>query len=199
MFKVFLKELKIVGQFRNSFLLLKYRNKQENIKCLLLIDQHGLSERCIFDTFLKNVSNYCMINRYNINIKISSKICKIFEKSLERINKQFGFNLYLDNKNKVLFIKYFWALENYCYSTKEILLILLKVTKTKIFSNMKIETLLKTKKLINYLKEISCKSALKLNTKLDKKEIEKHVHCWVNTDNPYECIHGRRIIQTIRL
>lgn len=157
-----------IGQFNGTYLIFQDSNN------LYVIDQHAASERIRYEKILKNKSNFSSVNLL-IPIKLDLSNFD-FEKIKEKINELneigFSFNESLEVISYPSYLK-----------EKEI-----EIAVLDYISNISLDYY------DNWLKQISCKGAIKANHYLTNNEAINLFKDLLKTENYMHCIHGRPTI-----
>lgn len=157
-----------IGQFNGTYLLFQDSNN------LYVIDQHAASERIRYEKILKNKSSFSSINLL-ISIKLDLSnfdFEKVKEKMIELNEMGFSFNENLEVISYPSYLK-----------EKEV-----EIAVLDYISNVSLDYY------DNWLKQISCKGAIKANHYLTNNEAISLFKDLLKTKNYMHCIHGRPTI-----
>lgn len=172
-----LKQVNIIGQFKNTYILV------ENEDNLELIDQHIAQERYIYEKLKnqKEVASQLLIISDVLDIEPND--IDILEEAKEQLAK-FGYQIEKVSENQIIFKKIPQVLSQ--VKPKDILAELLENLKHSQENDLDTteERILIT---------TSCKASVKAGERLTLWQMEEIVKNLRSTKNPYTCPHGRPI------
>ena len=176
------EEIKIIGQYANTYILV------ENEAGLEIIDQHIAEERYIYEKLKKEnvIASQLILISETLEVEPSESV--LIQNS-QNILEKYGYKIEVLSPTKVIFKKIPQILSN--RGLRDIL--------TEILMNLRDSQ----NEGINTLEEkilitTSCKAAVKANTPLTVVQMEEIVRRWRTTSQPHTCPHGRTISHIIR-
>lgn len=182
--KIWLQDLNIIGQFKNTFIL------AEDDKDLYIIDQHVVHERILYEKFVREV---------NENKIIKTPLLAPFP-------------IYLNPQEETILIKNIiilndlgFEIENFGPQTYLIRTVpgTLEIDNPEeFFSDLLEELDINTNNSSAKIRDsvittASCKGAVKANDKLTQEKIKYLLEELAKTENPFTCPHGRPIFKKI--
>lgn len=176
------QEYKIIGQVFETYWLVEFRDS------LYIIDQHAAHERVLYERTLKGMKNREYTSQYlspPIVLSLSMQEIDILETYKDKFTS-IGFEIepFGGDEYAVRAVP-----DNlFSIAKKELLLEMLDSLADGLSSNMEV-SLIDEK-----IASMSCKAAVKGNSKLSVVEIDSLIGELLTQDNPYHCPHGRPTI-----
>ena len=172
---------KIIGQVFDTYWIVEYNDK------MYIIDQHAAHEKVMFESLMKKLENK-EISSQMINppiiLSLSMSESQLLEKYLENF-KNIGFQIepFGGQDYAVRAV----PSDLYTLDSEDVLM--------GIVDNLSNETGKMVPDIINEkIASMSCKAAVKGNSKLSYEEADKLIEQLLQLDNPYNCPHGRPTI-----
>jgi DNA mismatch repair protein MutL len=186
----FFKNLKIIGQIFNSYIICEDTLASE----MILIDQHAAHEKVIYETFKsqlddKSIPSQVLLEPYILNMPETEKTLLIEAKiplfSIGYLIEDFGSNVLLVRETPSIFnmrtaIAFLEELKN-------------MLLKTNYIDSMKSD------EMIYSIAVRACHAAIKANDSLENIEIMTLLANMDNLENPYTCPHGRPTVVRISI
>lgn len=178
--------LKIIGQFNNTYILCEHNNE------LYIIDQHAAHEKILFEKYLKEINDN--------NVIIQGLLAPlILDLSYD------DFSYYKDNED--VFKKIGFVIDEFGVNSiyiREVPIILDEKNVRQLFfdilNNLKDMGSGKIKEVkYNKIATMACKAAVKANDKLSLIEMQSLLDDLKNLNQPFNCPHGRPTIIKITL
>lgn len=171
---------KIIGQVFKTYWLV------EKDETMYMIDQHALHEKYLYEKFINSVKDEKVISQVITPCKIDVLEAEniVIKQNLQLLNnfgfkfEQFGQNSYVVREVPFIFNTPLDA---------EFFLEIVDILKNKSISNIYD---LKLDKIAS----ISCKAAIKGNSKISTEEASTMINFVMNLENPFNCPHGRPTI-----
>ena len=176
------QEYKIIGQVFETYWLVEFRDS------LYIIDQHAAHERVLYERTLKGMKNREYTSQYlspPIVLSLSMQEIDILETYKDKFTS-IGFEIepFGGDEYAVRAVP-----DNlFSIAKKELLLEMLDSLADGLSPNMEV-SLIDEK-----IASMSCKAAVKGNSKLSTLEIDSLIGELLTLDNPYHCPHGRPTI-----
>ena len=172
---------KIIGQVFDTYWIVEYNDK------MYIIDQHAAHEKVMFESLMKKLENK-EISSQMINppiiLSLSMSESQLLEKYLENF-KNIGFQI--ESFGGQDYAVRAVPSDLYTLDSEDVLM--------GIVDNLSIETGKMVPDIINEkIASMSCKAAVKGNSKLSYEEADKLIEQLLQLDNPYNCPHGRPTI-----
>jgi len=172
---------KIIGQVFDTYWIVEYNDK------MYIIDQHAAHEKVMFESLMKKLENK-EISSQMINppiiLSLSMSESQLLEKYLENF-KNIGFQI--ESFGGQDYAVRAVPSDLYTLDSEDILM--------GIVDNLSNETGKMVPDIINEkIASMSCKAAVKGNSKLSYEEADKLIEQLLQLDNPYNCPHGRPTI-----
>ncbi len=175
------KEHRIIGQFFNTYWLVEFKDK------IFMIDQHAAHEKVLFEQTMKSLKEKeftSQIVRPPILLTLNMREEEVLLKHMTLFQK-LGFEI--EHFGGKEYSVYAVPGNLYGISEKELLL--------EIIDDLVTEDGKHTPDiLLEKIASMSCKAAVKGNSKLSYKEIEELIDKLLTLENPYHCPHGRPTI-----
>ena len=172
---------KIIGQVFDTYWIVEYNDK------MYIIDQHAAHEKVMFESLMNKLENK-EISSQMINppiiLSLSMSESQLLEKYLENF-KNIGFQIepFGGQDYAVRAV----PSDLYTLDSEDVLM--------GIVDNLSNETGKMVPDIINEkIASMSCKAAVKGNSKLSYEEADKLIEQLLQLDNPYNCPHGRPTI-----
>jgi DNA mismatch repair protein MutL len=172
----FKKDFQLVGQIYSTYIIVEEKDR------ILIIDQHTLQERYLFEYLKKNKRK---INVQNLLYPIVIQVTP-FEYILLKNNidffKEFGFQIEEFGNNSFIL--------------RSVPYIFTRIKNEQDFREL-LESIypeIERKDEEKLLKKIACKSSIKAGDNLEKEEIYKLLEYFEKLDNSYTCPHGRPLM-----
>lgn len=172
---------KIIGQVFDTYWIIEYNDK------MYIIDQHAAHEKVMFESLMNKLENK-EISSQMINppiiLSLSMSESQLLEKYLENF-KNIGFQIepFGGQDYAVRAV----PSDLYTLDSEDVLM--------GIVDNLSNETGKMVPDIINEkIASMSCKAAVKGNSKLSYEEADKLIEQLLQLDNPYNCPHGRPTI-----
>lgn len=172
-----LNSIKIVGQFKNTYILI------ENEDNLEIVDQHIADERYIYEKLKQKKECASQLLLISDIIDLEPTDVDILMKAKDKLN-QFGYQIETVSATKIIFRKIPQMLSH--VKPQDIVFELLENIKGDLDS-------LEEKIIIT----TACKAAVKAGQKLTVWQMEELIRKLRSTKNPYSCPHGRPISHTL--
>lgn len=172
-----LKKVNIIGQFKNTYILV------ENEDNLEIIDQHIAQERYIYEKLKSEKQTASQLLFVSDVIDLEATDVELLENSKNNLEK-FGYKIEKISDTQVIFKKIPQVLSN--ANLNDVLSELL--TNLRNSTNSELDTI-EEKILIT----TACKASVKAGEKLTPWQMEEIVKNLRTTKNPYTCPHGRPI------
>ncbi len=171
-------ELKVLGQLFNTVIVVEKKDK------VYFIDQHIAHERVLFEKFLHN-----NILNDNISVNLSEPI--LYEFAIDKIE-------FLENSIED-FLSLGFGFERFGRNAIKLTKVpsyIIKKDIGDIFESMvnELDEITDDSLKSKIIASLSCKAAIKANEKLSYYEMETLVNDLFDSENPYTCPHGRKII-----
>lgn len=179
------QEYKIIGQVFETYWLVEFHDQ------LYIIDQHAAHERVLYEKTLREMKTREYTSQYlnpPIILSLSMQEANIVETYKERF-QAIGFEIepFGGNEFAVRAIP-----DNlFGIAKKELLLEMIDDLEDGLSTNIKPELI------DEKIATMSCKAAVKGNSKLSLREVETLIAELLTLDNPYHCPHGRPTIITM--
>lgn len=172
---------KIIGQVFDTYWIVEYNDK------MYIIDQHAAHEKVMFESLMKKLENK-EISSQMINppiiLSLSMSESQLLEKYLENF-KNIGFQI--ESFGGQDYAVRAVPSDLYTLDSEDVLM--------GIVDNLSNETGKMVPDIINEkIASMSCKAAVKGNSKLSYEEADKLIEQLLQLDNPYNCPHGRPTI-----
>ncbi len=175
-----LNNYKYVGQVFNTYIIIECKDK------IYIIDQHAAHEKINYEKFLMQL-NSGIVETQKIMPIILTLTTAEYETVTENMEyfKKAGFHIELFGDKDII--------------VDSVPLVILSIGRKELLMDM-IDNFSKEKTLFGYdsindkIASISCKTAIKGNTKLLDIEVKKLIEELFSLDNPYNCPHGRPTI-----
>lgn len=172
---------KIIGQVFDTYWIVEYNDK------IYIIDQHAAHEKVMFESLMKKLENK-EISSQMINppiiLSLSMSESQLLEKYLENF-KNIGFQI--ESFGGQDYAVRAVPSDLYTLDSEDVLM--------GIVDNLSNETGKMVPDIINEkIASMSCKAAVKGNSKLSYEEADKLIEQLLQLDNPYNCPHGRPTI-----
>lgn len=173
------KTYTVIGQLKNSYLILEYEDM------VYFIDQHALHERMLFETFKKELKEKTEISEIlnsTVIITLSNQQMSYYYDK-KSILEEYGFEIDLFGENSIIVRQVPYLIkDNNQNEISEIIEDVLESDKSDWLDNLIID--------------LSCKSAIKSNTELTDEKIREFVDFMI--DNKItSCPHGRPLFFTL--
>lgn len=184
--ETWLKDLRIIGQFKNTFIL------AEDEKDLYIIDQHVVHERVLYEKFVREANDNKII-RSTLISPIPLHLNPMEESTLIKniiVLNNLGFEIENFGPQTYLLRTLPGTLE--INNPEEFFADLLED-----FEKNSINTPARIRDSV--ITNASCKKAIKANDKLSVEKIEYLLKELNETENPYTCPHGRPIFKKISI
>ena len=172
---------KIIGQVFDTYWIVEYNDK------MYIMDQHAAHEKVMFESLMNKLKNK-EISSQMINppiiLSLSMSESQLLEKYLENF-KNIGFQIepFGGQDYAVRAV----PSDLYTFDSEDVLM--------GIVDNLSNETGKMVPDIINEkIASMSCKAAVKGNSKLSYEEADKLIEQLLQLDNPYNCPHGRPTI-----
>lgn len=172
----FEKEFQIVGQIYNTYIIVEKKDR------ILIIDQHTLHERYLFEYISKNRKKIDIQHLlYPVIVQTTYPEYILLKNNLDFF-KEIGFELEEFGKNSFILrsVPYVFSRLKNEEDFKEILDSLLPEIEKKDEENL--------------MKTIACRASIKAGDSLAEEEIYKLLDYFENLDNSYTCPHGRPLL-----
>ncbi len=172
------KEIRIVGQVFDTYWIMEYDGK------VYMIDQHAAHEKVMYEHFLKQLQDNKVTSQQlmpALVISLSPAQLEILEEIREELEK-IGFDIRPFGGSEVAIEAV--PTELYRMNEKELLTDILD----QYAEEGRVTT---TDTVLARLASMSCKAAVKGNTKLSFAEAQKLIEELMSLENPYNCPHGR--------
>lgn len=172
---------KIIGQVFDTYWIVEYNDK------MYIIDQHAAHEKVMFESLMNKLENK-EISSQMINppiiLSLSMSESQLLEKYLENF-KNIGFQI--ESFGGQDYAVRAVPSDLYTLDSEDVLM--------GIVDNLSNETGKMVPDIINEkIASMSCKAAVKGNSKLSYEEADKLIEQLLQLDNPYNCPHGRPTI-----
>jgi DNA mismatch repair protein MutL len=167
---------RVVGQVFDTFI------AAEQGEEFLLLDQHIVSERVLFDGLKKGAEVPGESLLLPVSLELPAGAVEVLEELRPRL-KRVGFDWVADGPQKIRLtaVPFYMRVETATASIREIVEDRLAQSGAALPQEE------------DYLNRLACKLAVKANTPLTVPEMERMVRLWQKTENPYTCPHGRPI------
>lgn len=176
--------------FANSTQLLDSYIVTSNGKDVLIIDQHAASERYFYEKYLKQLNNKTVESKMLLFpeiVNLDYHECKLIEENRELFNSLgFDFELFGDDEIKFNHVPEFVKMDNFSKIIHKITNDLLE------FGEI---TNVKDKIYHEIAATLACHTAVRFGDKLTKEEIIQILKNLSKCEDPYNCPHGRPVIQ----
>lgn len=172
-----LKQVNVIGQFKNTYILV------ENEDSLEIIDQHIAEERYIYEKLKKQKEIASQLLIISDVLDVEPQDAELLDSAKENLLK-FGYQIEKISNTQVIFKKIPQVLSN--VKPRDILSELLENLRDSMSNDL--DTLEE-----RILITTSCKAAIKAGDKLTLWQMEEIVKKLRTTKNPYTCPHGRPI------
>ncbi|MBP5198745.1 MAG: DNA mismatch repair endonuclease MutL [Lachnospiraceae bacterium] len=175
------KYFKIIGQVFDTYWIVQY---EEN---MLIIDQHAAHEKVKYERFIKRLRENQIFSQNlmpPIIVALNPNEIDIVERFMDSFN-ELGFEIEHFGGNEYALRAV--PIDLYGCNEKEMFLDVLD----EMGEGMKLE---KVTSVHDKIASMSCKAAVKGNTRLTLKEVEELVDELMGLENPYNCPHGRPTI-----
>ena len=175
-------DYKIIGQVFDTYWIVQFHDS------MYIIDQHAAHERVLYERTLKGMKTRDYTSQYispPIILDLSMQEAELFRRYLDRFTK-IGFEIEPFGGDSFAVR----AVPDNLFSVakKELLLEMIDSLSDEISTNMTPEIL------DEKIASMSCKAAVKGNSRLSRKEVEELLLELLKLDNPYHCPHGRPTI-----
>lgn len=175
-------DYKIIGQVFDTYWIVQFHDS------MYIIDQHAAHERVLYEWTLKGMKTRDYTSQYispPIILDLSMQEAELFRRYLDRFTK-IGFEIEPFGGDSFAVR----AVPDNLFSVakKELLLEMIDSLSDEISTNMTPEIL------DEKIASMSCKAAVKGNSRLSRKEVEELLLELLKLDNPYHCPHGRPTI-----
>lgn len=175
-------DYKIIGQVFDTYWIVQFHDS------IYIIDQHAAHERVLYERTLKGMKTRDYTSQYispPIILDLSMQEAELFRRYLDRFTK-IGFEIEPFGGDSFAVR----AVPDNLFSVakKELLLEMIDSLSDEISTNMTPEIL------DEKIASMSCKAAVKGNSRLSRKEVEELLLELLKLDNPYHCPHGRPTI-----
>lgn len=175
-------DYKIIGQVFDTYWIVQFHDS------MYIIDQHAAHERVLYERTLKGMKTRDYTSQYispPIILDLSMQEAELFRRYLDRFTKiGFEFEPFGGDSFAVRAVP-----DNlFSVAKKELLLEMIDSLSDEISMNMTPEIL------DEKIASMSCKAAVKGNSRLSRKEVEELLLELLKLDNPYHCPHGRPTI-----
>ena len=175
-------DYKIIGQVFDTYWIVQFHDS------MYIIDQHAAHERVLYERTLKGMKTRDYTSQYispPIILDLSMQEAELFRRYLDRFTK-IGFEIEPFGGDSFAVR----AVPDNLFSEKkkELLLEMIDSLSDEISTNMTPEIL------DEKIASMSCKAAVKGNSRLSRKEVEELLLELLKLDNPYHCPHGRPTI-----
>ena len=175
-------DYKIIGQVFDTYWIVQFHDS------MYIIDQHAAHERVLYERTIKGMKTRDYTSQYispPIILDLSMQEAELFRRYLDRFTK-IGFEIEPFGGDSFAVR----AVPDNLFSVakKELLLEMIDSLSDEISTNMTPEIL------DEKIASMSCKAAVKGNSRLSRKEVEELLLELLKLDNPYHCPHGRPTI-----
>lgn len=176
------RDYEIIGQVFDTYWIVQFH---EN---MYIIDQHAAHERVLYEKILKGMKAREYTSQYispPIVLDLTMQEAELFRKYMEQFTK-IGFEIEPFGGDSFAVS----AVPDNLFSVakKELLLEMIDSLSDEISPNMTPEIL------DEKIASMSCKAAVKGNSRLSRKEVESLLDELLHLENPYHCPHGRPTI-----
>ena len=175
------KQHRIIGQVFGTYWIIEYQDK------MFLIDQHAAHEKVLFEQTMKNIEKKCFTSQMlhpPIILTLNMREQEALEHYLPELEK-IGFQIEAFG-GREFSVR---AIPGNLFGIGQIDLLM------ELVDSLLEETTLKSSNVIlEKVASMSCKAAVKGNTKLSYAEAEQLIDQLMELDNPYHCPHGRPVI-----
>lgn len=167
---------RVVGQVFDTFIAAEQGDE------FLLLDQHIVSERVLFESLRKGAEMPGEALLLPVSLDLPDGAVAILEELKDRLERA-GFSWLPegDHRIQITRVPFFMRVEPVIQTIREVVEDRLAQSGTALPSEE------------DYLNRLACKLAVKANTPLTISEMERMVRLWQKTENPYTCPHGRPI------
>ena len=175
-------EHKIIGQVFDTYWLVQFQDE------LYIIDQHAAHERVLYEKTLQGMKNRDYTSQYlspPIILNLSMQEENVLKEQMETFtNIGFEFEAFGENSYAVRAVP-----DNLFGIAKKDLLIEMLDNLVEGIHSMNAPDLIAEK-----VASMSCKAAVKGNSRLSRLEVEELIRELLKLENPYHCPHGRPTI-----